>query len=82
MFSLGKQLVNVVQDNYAERLGHCYIIGVNWFYWAMYKIVSPFLSARTKSKLHIITDMKELQQHFSVEQLEHISNELGDDFGV
>ena len=77
MFQLGKQLVNVVQSNYAERLGHCYIIGVTFFYWALYKVISPFLSARTKSKLHIISDLSELREHFDDDQLELISKELG-----
>jgi len=42
------QMVDVVQICYAERLGKIYVVGTNWFFFMMYRIVSPLLSAKTR----------------------------------
>ena len=59
-----------VQICYAERLGALYIVGANWFFWAIYKVLRPFLSDVTKSKIHIMGSPEELLEHFDAEQLE------------
>jgi len=41
-------------DNYPERLGHMLIINTPWVFSVIWKIVSPFIDAKTKSKIHII----------------------------
>lgn len=58
------QMVDVVQICYAERLGKIYVIGVNWFFHMMYRIVSPLLSQKTRSKLVILNDPKDILTYF------------------
>jgi len=41
-------------DNYPERLGHMLIINTPWVFSIIWKIVSPFIDAKTKAKIHII----------------------------
>jgi hypothetical protein len=69
LFGLFKQLVGLAQDFYAERLGALYIVGANWFYWALYKVVSPFLTKRTLDKIFILGSHAELLEHFSLDAL-------------
>lgn len=69
LIGMMKQLLQVLQDFYAERLGRFYIINVNWLFWGMYKIISPFLSARTTDKIKVLRNTSELLQYFDKEQL-------------
>lgn len=59
-----KKLSGVLQDNYAERLDCIYILYPNWFFRTMFKILSPFLTQRTKDKMKIINSYKDLEKHF------------------
>jgi hypothetical protein len=54
------KFVKLLQDNYAERLSHMFIIGANWVFRAAYMVIKNFLSEKTKSKLTIIYDLNEL----------------------
>ncbi|CAM6090290.1 unnamed protein product [Calypogeia fissa] len=49
------QAVNILQDNYPELTVKMVFINVPWYYSALYAFVSPFLSARTKSKFSRFT---------------------------
>lgn len=64
MFETFKRLNVIMQDNYAERLQTIYILNPNWFFKAMFAIVKPFLTARTKSKITIIEKNKDLLKFF------------------
>ena len=67
---LGKMsLAQVLQDYYAERLHKVYILHVNWVYKMVFGIVKPFLSERTKSKLKILSDVSELKNYFTEDNL-------------
>lgn len=46
------ELTQMMQDFYSERVHKIYILHVNWIYRMMYKIVSVFLSNRTKEKVN------------------------------
>jgi hypothetical protein len=48
LFSTSKNLVTMLQDNYAERLGALYVLGVGWFYWMIFNIIKVFLTERSK----------------------------------
>jgi hypothetical protein len=52
------KFVQILQDYYAERLSHMFIIGANWVFRAAYMVIKPFLSQKTKDKLTIITDLE------------------------
>ncbi len=49
---LGKMnLASMLQDYYAERLHRVYIMHINWVFKMVNKIIMPFLSEKTKSKV-------------------------------
>ena len=77
LFTTSKNLVTMLQDNYAERLGALYVIGAGWFYWMIFNIVKVFLTQRTKEKIILINNNDELLHYFDVDQLE--SEYLSDD---
>ncbi|KAL8459708.1 hypothetical protein ACS0TY_036992 [Phlomoides rotata] len=45
-----KQALQILQDNYPEFVAKQVFINVPWWYLAFYKMISPFLTQRTKSK--------------------------------
>ncbi|KAL8464952.1 hypothetical protein ACS0TY_034441 [Phlomoides rotata] len=45
-----KQALQILQDNYPEFVAKQLFINVPWWYLAFYKMISPFLTQRTKSK--------------------------------
>lgn len=70
LFTLMRKMVDVVQICYAERLGKIYVIGVNWFFHMMYRIVSPLLSQKTRSKLVILNDPNDILTYFDRSEVE------------
>ncbi len=46
--------VSMLQDYYAERLAKFYVVGANWLYKMLYAVIKPFLSKKTKEKVHSI----------------------------
>ncbi|XP_058091208.1 patellin-3-like [Magnolia sinica] len=44
------QALNLLQDNYPEFVAKQIFINVPWWYLAFYRMISPFLTQRTKSK--------------------------------
>jgi hypothetical protein len=63
-FTLAKKFTGVLQDNYAERLDTFYILHPNWFFKTVYAVVKPFLTQRTKDKIVLINNQKDLMKHF------------------
>lgn len=59
-----KKLSAILQDNYAERLDSIYILFPNWFFRTMFKLLKPFLNKKTKEKLKLIENYKELDRFF------------------
>ena len=70
LFTTSKNLVTMLQDNYAERLGALYVLGAGWFYWMIFNIVKVFLTQRTKEKIILISSKDELLDYFDADQLE------------
>ncbi|KAL0845395.1 hypothetical protein Bca101_018641 [Brassica carinata] len=46
-----KQALHLLQDNYPEFISKQIFINVPWWYLAFYRIISPFMTQRSKSKL-------------------------------
>ena len=70
LFGIMRKLVDVVQICYAERLGKIYVLGTNWFFHLLFKIISPLLSEKTRNKIVILGRPKELLEYFEFNQLE------------
>ncbi|KAH9814015.1 CRAL-TRIO domain-containing protein [Melampsora americana] len=65
--SQAKQVLNILQTYYCERLGRAVLINVPWLFWGFYKLVKPFMDPRTAEKIKFNPDVTEL---VPVEQLE------------
>lgn len=63
LFGLFRKLLGILQDNYAERLDKLFLINPNWLFKVIYKIVSPFLSKKTKEKIVLIKKLDTLKQY-------------------
>lgn len=66
---LMKKLAGILQDNYAERLDCLYVLHPNWFFKAMFKVIKPFLNKKTKEKIKLINNTKELEVFFDKSSL-------------
>ena len=54
LFSLMRTITDIVQICYAERMGKIYVLGTNWFYHMMFRIISPLLSKKTREKVCVL----------------------------
>ena len=64
-----KSLFALIQDMYAERLGKAYVLRATWFFWGIYKIMSPFMSARTTEKIVFVNKPADLLDYFDIDQI-------------
>ncbi|KAF2490050.1 phosphatidylinositol transfer protein [Lophium mytilinum] len=47
----GKQVLNILQNHYPERLGRALISHLPWYVTAFFKLISPFIDPLTKTKM-------------------------------
>ncbi|KAI9743154.1 MAG: hypothetical protein M1818_003449 [Claussenomyces sp. TS43310] len=71
--SQGKEVLNILQTHYPERLGRACIINIPWLVSGFFKLITPFIDPLTRQKLVFNED---LRAHVPPEQL---STELGGD---
>ncbi|CAK69610.1 unnamed protein product (macronuclear) [Paramecium tetraurelia] len=64
MFTIMKKMVTLVQDNYAERLHQLFILYPNFLVKSIMTVVRPFLSEKTKSKIALCNEIKDLKVYF------------------
>lgn len=50
-FSLSRQVLNILQSHYPERLGRALIINVPWMLNAFYKLITPLIDPVTRDKM-------------------------------
>ncbi|XP_010675154.2 patellin-3 [Beta vulgaris subsp. vulgaris] len=60
-----KQALHLLQDNYPEFVAKQVFINVPWWYVAVNKMISPFLTQRTKSKFIVVGPSKSVETLFS-----------------
>ncbi|KAI9652199.1 MAG: hypothetical protein M1829_001820 [Trizodia sp. TS-e1964] len=56
--SQGRQVLNILQTHYPERLGRALVINVPWFVWGFFKIITPFIDPLTREKLKFNEDLR------------------------
>ncbi|KAI5811008.1 CRAL/TRIO domain protein [Peziza echinospora] len=49
--STGKQVLNILQNHYPERLGKAICMNLPWFTWGFFKLITPFIDPLTREKL-------------------------------
>ncbi|TVY86744.1 CRAL-TRIO domain-containing protein [Lachnellula willkommii] len=62
----GREVLNILQTHYPERLGRALIINVPWVVWGFFKLITPFIDPLTKEKLKFNDNMR---QHVPPQQL-------------
>ncbi|WOH00513.1 hypothetical protein DCAR_0519878 [Daucus carota subsp. sativus] len=66
------QALQLLQDNYPEFVAKQVVVNVPWWYLAFYRMISPFFTQRTKSKLVFVGPSKSTEtlfKYISPEQL-------------
>lgn len=69
LMELGKSMSGMLQDFYAERLASFYVLHVNWLYWLMYQVMKPLMNRKTRDKIHILKNPRDLLEFFDEDQL-------------
>jgi len=46
----------ILSDCYPETLAAFYVLGANWFYRAMWKVVSVFVAKKTQDKINLLSE--------------------------
>jgi hypothetical protein len=49
--STGREVLNILQDHYPERLGKALLTNIPWLGWTFLKIIHPFIDPLTREKL-------------------------------
>lgn len=62
----GREVLNILQTHYPERLGRALIINVPWIVNGFFKLITPFIDPFTRQKLKFNDDMR---QHVPPQQL-------------
>lgn len=74
----GKEVLNILQTHYPERLGKALIINVPFIVWGFFKLITPFIDPLTREKLKFNEDMT---QYVPKEQLwKEFNGELDFDY--
>ncbi|CAN7008784.1 hypothetical protein IGI04_011115 [Brassica rapa subsp. trilocularis] len=72
-----KQALNLLQDNYPEFISKQIFINVPWWYLAFYRIISPFMTQRSKSKLVFSGPSRSAETLFKYISPEHVPVQYG-----
>lgn len=72
-----KQALHLLQDNYPEFVAKQVFINVPWWYMAVNKMMSPFLTQRTKSKFVVAGPSKSVETLFNYISPEQVPVECG-----
>ncbi|KAH8806386.1 putative CRAL-TRIO domain-containing protein C23B6.04c [Hyaloscypha sp. PMI_1271] len=64
--SQGREVLNILQTHYPERLGRALIINIPWVVSGFLKLITPFIDPLTRQKLKYNDDMR---QHVPPQQL-------------
>ena len=60
----------ILNDCYPETLKSFYVLGANFFYRAMWKIVSIFVSKRTEDKVNLLEKAQDLTKFINLDNLD------------
>ncbi|CAN6808728.1 unnamed protein product [Brassica oleracea] len=72
-----KQALHLLQDNYPEFISKQIFINVPWWYLAFFRIISPFMTQRSKSKLVFSGPSRSAETLFKYISPEHVPVQYG-----
>ncbi|KAF8249762.1 cral trio domain-containing protein [Wilcoxina mikolae CBS 423.85] len=55
----GREVLNILQSHYPERLGRALCINIPWFVWGFFKLINPFIDPLTREKLKFNENLRE-----------------------
>lgn len=58
--STAKEVINILQNHYCERLGRAVVINVPWYLNSFFSLLKPFLDPATKDKIQFNPEMTNL----------------------
>ncbi|KAF8451839.1 CRAL-TRIO domain-containing protein [Terfezia claveryi] len=77
--STGKQVLNILQNHYPERLGKAINLSLPWYVSAFYKLITPFVDPLTREKLVFPARVKDGEEAEIINYIpkEHLEKEVG-----
>ncbi|KAG1136946.1 hypothetical protein G6F37_001747 [Rhizopus arrhizus] len=54
-----KKFLDILGNHYPERLGVAFVVKSPWFFFATFKVISPFMDPVTKNKIKFVYDSNE-----------------------
>ena len=57
---LGKQMMDVLEQFYPERMAKAYVVNVPGFFGAVWRVIKPMLDPNTAKKINVITKFKHI----------------------
>ncbi|KAL8908148.1 MAG: hypothetical protein Q9207_000971 [Kuettlingeria erythrocarpa] len=55
----GKQVLNILQSHYPERLGRALVVNIPWVVWTFFKLINPFIDPATREKIKYDQDLRQ-----------------------
>lgn len=64
-----KELIQIIQSYYPERLHKLYLVKPNWIFRLLFTILKPFIDPKTRSKITMVTSIEDLKKDFTGDNL-------------
>ncbi|KAI8979179.1 CRAL-TRIO domain-containing protein [Mycotypha africana] len=61
-----KKFLDILGNHYPERLGIAFVVKSPWFFFATFKVISPFMDPVTKNKIKFVYDGQEGKKEKSI----------------
>lgn len=72
-----RAIFDLLGGHYPERLGKLWMYNAPGIFWALWKVVSPFVDSVTKAKIEFVDGVKAIEQFKTVIGIEVLPKELG-----
>lgn len=67
--SVGKFLIDMLQNNYPESMANAVVYGAPMFFWAFWQVLKPFLDPKTADKIRFASKVSEIEPLLDIENI-------------